>query len=116
MHYSQTCSEDQFCKTTNHIRQPMLFFCCCCPLGINPYNFVKNHPILKNKGSFYAKFCWKIFHVAKKVALRVWGLRTSFGTIGPNRLIKPEVLNLGSNFCKQGLILCRILSRIKCFT
>ena len=29
----------------------------CSPLGINPHNFVKNHPIFKNKGLFYAKFC-----------------------------------------------------------
>ena len=29
----------------------------CSPLGINPHNFVNNHPIFKNKGLFYAKFC-----------------------------------------------------------
>ena len=97
----------------------LLIVFCCCPLGINPHNFVKNHPILKIKAHFMQNFVGfhrKIFYVARKVALGLWGLRTSCEPIGPNRLIKPEVLNAGSNFCKKDLILCRILSWIKCFT
>ena len=36
---------------------------------INPHNFVKNHPIFKNKGLFYAKFCQdlqEIFFILQK--------------------------------------------------
>ena len=41
----------------------------CSPLVINPHNFVKNHPVFKNKGLFYAKFCrdlQEIFFVLQK--------------------------------------------------
>ena len=64
----------------------------------------------------FIEFYRKYFSCSKKVIFGVWGLRTSFGPIGAKRLTQPWVQNLGSTFHKQDLILCRMLSRIKCFT
>ena len=56
--------------------------------------FVKNHPILKNEGLFYAKFYWvwfygKYFSCCKKIIFGLWGLRTSFGPIGAKKHTEP---------------------------
>ena len=64
----------------------------CSPMGINPHDFVKDHPIFKNKGLFYAKFgrvLQEIFFMLQKSILCGMGLRTSFGPIGANRFTKP---------------------------
>ena len=47
-------------------------------LGINPHNFVKNHPIFKNKGLFYAK----LHQVLHEILFTLQ--KSSLWSLGPN--------------------------------
>ena len=90
----------------------------CSPLAIKPHNFVKNHPIFKNKGVFYAQFCHdlqEIFFMLLKSSN--WGLELVLGQLGLKDLQSHKCRTLYPIFAKKVcLILCRIFSWIKCFT
>ena len=54
-------------------------------MGINPQNFVKDHPIFKNKGLFYANFglvLQEIFFMLQKSILCGMGLELALGRLG----------------------------------
>ena len=67
----------KFKGTLQEWYQKQFFMLFCSFLDINPHNFVKNHPIFKNKCLFYAKF----YRVLKEI-LFIWQKCSLWG-LGP---------------------------------
>ena len=68
-------------------------------------------PFLQTRPDFMQNFKLnKMFYLNIRIYLwlGVWGLKNSFGPIGPKRLTKPSVQHPSFNFHKQGLILSKI--------
>ena len=82
--------------------------------GQKTYKFISPElwlPFSQTRPDFMQNFKLnKMFYLNIRIYLwlGVWGLKNSFGPIGPKRLTKPSVQHPSFNFHKQGLILSKI--------
>ena len=89
------------------------------PCGLGPRNYIwaiwaqKTYQICPHSLKNHEMNPIKSWNLKKYLDLRVWGLETTFGPLGPKKRIKPYVQNNSYNYSKQNLIFSRIMRWIQ---